>query len=129
MAILRLCIVVFTIIFGTFLIKNSAFAGMARFWRTVERINGASLTNVSFSKISAGGRYVVFQSNIGNLVPNDSNNFCDTDGNGIADNSCDDIFVYDRETKITTLVSVSSVGTQGNQRSASPSISSDARFT
>lgn len=121
-------VVVLTIIFATLFSRHSAFAGNARLWRTDERINGSSSTEVSFPKISAGGHYVVFHSSIPNLVPNDSNNFCDTDGNGVADNSCADIFVYDRENVVTTLVSVSSGGTQGNLRSTSPSINRDARY-
>jgi len=122
-----LFVVVLTII-GILTNKNSAFASNAGLWHTVERINGFGSGNVPFPKSSSGGRYVVFHSQIDSLVPNDSNNFCDTDGNGVADNSCADIFVYDRETRSTTLVSVSSAGTQGNQRSSHPSISPDARY-
>ena len=115
------------IILGTIITNSSVSATTAKLWHTVERINGASKPNVSFSKISVNGNFVVFQSNNGDLVPNDNNNFCDTDGNGVADNSCDDIFLFNRETKNTTLVSASSSGTQSNQRSAFPSISPDAK--
>ena len=43
-------------------------------------------------------------------------------------NNADDIFVHDRQTGQTTLVSVSSSGVQGNGNSYSASISSDGRY-
>ena len=39
-----------------------------------------------------------------------------------------DVFVYDMQTKITTLVSLASDGTQGNAGSYSPDISFDGRY-
>jgi Tol biopolymer transport system component len=65
--------------------------------------------------VSADGRYVAFESNATNLVPNDSNNVYD-------------IFVRDRQTGQTNLVSVDSDGTQGNNNSQLPFISSDGRY-
>jgi Tol biopolymer transport system component len=65
--------------------------------------------------ISADGRYVAFRSLASNLVADDSN--------GIGD-----IFVHDRQTGATELVSVSSNGGLGNGRSEWPSISADGRF-
>ena len=121
-------IVVFAIFFGVLISRHSVLAGLTKQWHTVEKINGYSPSDNPFPKISDGGYFVVFHSHIANLVPDDSNNFCDTDGNGVADNSCADIFAYDRETKNIKLISVSTNGTQGNQRSAFPSISSDARY-
>jgi Tol biopolymer transport system component len=53
--------------------------------------------------ISADGRYVVFNSNA-RMVPSDVN-------------SIDDVFVYDRQTKATEKVSVSSSGLTGDQGS------------
>jgi Tol biopolymer transport system component len=54
--------------------------------------------------ISPDGRYVAFGSNATNLVPEDLN--------GVMD-----VFVHDRQTGLTELVSVASGGTQGNEAS------------
>jgi len=74
--------------------------------------NGGS---TGFSSISADGRYVAFASEASNLVSGDTN--------GITD-----IFIHDRQTGETTLVSVASDGTQGNSFSNSPFISADRRY-
>jgi Tol biopolymer transport system component len=77
---------------------------------------GAPGLNLSFkSSISADGRFVAFYSSANNLVP--------VDTNGRAD-----VFVHDRLTGTTTLVSVDSVGLQGDGSSVMPSISADGRF-
>src|SRR4028118_331258 len=68
-----------------------------------------------FPSISADGRFVAFSSGASNLVPGDTN---DTN----------DIFVRDRLTNTTTLVSVDSAGNQANSDSDNPSISADGRF-
>jgi hypothetical protein len=65
--------------------------------------------------ISSDGQYVAFLSNATNLVPGDTN-----------DSS--DVFVYDRQSAITTRVSVASSGAQGNDYSCCPSLSADGRF-
>ena len=65
--------------------------------------------------LSADGRYVAFQSSASNLVADDSNGFID-------------VFVHDRQSGETTLVSMASGGTQGNQRSSNPTISGDGRY-
>jgi hypothetical protein len=65
--------------------------------------------------ISGDGRFVVFESDASNLVSNDTNNETD-------------LFVHDRQTGTTTLVSIASDGTQGNSRSFDPAISADGRF-
>ena len=65
--------------------------------------------------ISADGRYVVFYSSASNFVP------MDIDGRT-------DVFLRDRQTDITTCVSVSSNGTLGNNTSSYPAISSDGRY-
>jgi Tol biopolymer transport system component len=65
--------------------------------------------------VSDDGRFVVFDSYATNLVPGDAN-------------SAPDVFVYDRQTGVAELVSVSSAGVQGNSYSISPSISDDGRF-
>jgi len=64
--------------------------------------------------ISADGRYVVFSSEASNLVANDSN--------GVSE-----IFVHDRVSRTTGRVNMASDGTQANQLSFNPSISSDGR--
>lgn len=65
--------------------------------------------------LSDDGRYVTFESQASNLV--------DADTNGGPD-----IFVHDRATGSTELVSVASDGSQGNYYSFSPAISGDGRY-
>ncbi len=65
--------------------------------------------------ISADGRVVAFESLASNLVS--------VDTNGLSD-----IFVHNRDTGITTLVSVKTDGTQGNNSSSAPAISADGRI-
>ena len=65
--------------------------------------------------LSADGRFVVFRSVASNLVIGDTN-------------IKQDIFVHDRNTKITERVSISSTGVQAKDHSGSPSISADGRF-
>jgi Tol biopolymer transport system component len=79
----------------------------------------ANSSSVSPS-ISADGRYIVYQSAADNLVANDTNNMWD-------------IFLFDRQTSVTTRVSVTSAGTQGIGGRAisgatSASISADGRY-
>jgi Ca2+-binding RTX toxin-like protein len=69
----------------------------------------------STPSISADGRFVVFDSNARNLVPEDTNNTFD-------------IFVRDTLNNTTTRVSVDSAGNQANRNSSTPSISADGRF-
>ncbi|MET8151275.1 TolB family protein [Actinoplanes sp. NPDC049668] len=64
---------------------------------------------------SDDGRYVAFYSPATDLVPGDAN-----------DNT--DVFLRDRQTGKTTLVSVAADGTQGNGYSYEPSISGDGRY-
>ena len=68
-----------------------------------------------FPSISGGGRFVAFESNATNLVADDTN--------GVRD-----VFVRDRVTGRTELVSVASDGTLGNHDSSFASISGDGRF-
>jgi Tol biopolymer transport system component len=64
-------------------------------------------------RISDDGRLVVFSSLASDLVPNDFN-------------ACRDVFVYDRQTGLITLISVNIGGyLTGNQRSLQPAISAD----
>jgi Tol biopolymer transport system component len=68
-----------------------------------------------YPAISAGGRFVAFQSDSSNLVAGDSN-------------SATDIFLRDRQTGTTTLVSVSSAGAAGNAASEKPSLDAAGRY-
>src|SRR4028119_204549 len=65
--------------------------------------------------ISADGRFVVFYSEASNIVPEDTNGKTD-------------VFVRDRLTNTTTLVSLDSAGNQANSPSFAASISADGRF-
>jgi Tol biopolymer transport system component len=77
--------------------------------------NGGPGWSGKTSSISADGRYVAFHSYADNLVSGDTN-------------SATDIFVHDRQTGVTTRVSIASDGTQANGFSSSPSISADGRY-
>jgi len=71
-----------------------------------------------YLSLSGNGRYIVFNSNSPNLVPNDTNNAWD-------------VFVKDRETGIIERVSASMTGVQGNADSGMiypASISADGRY-
>ena len=65
--------------------------------------------------ISADGRFVAFRSEANNLVPGDTNGF-------------EDAFVRDRQTNLTTRVSVGAAGTQGDGNSYPTAISADGRY-
>ena len=65
--------------------------------------------------LSADGRFVAFSSLSPNLVPNDTNGLVD-------------VFVHDRLTGATELISVKDDGTQGNGLSHHPRFSLDGRF-
>ena len=82
--------------------------------------NGASL----WPTISGDGRYVAFISEAYNLAPNDKQGQCLL-------KQCSEIFVYDRQTGQTELVSLSSDGVRGNMRSGywyAPSLSTEGRY-
>jgi uncharacterized repeat protein (TIGR01451 family) len=68
--------------------------------------------------VSADGRFVGFQSDSTNLVPEQPDFFPD-----------EDIFVRDRQTGTTVRVSESSAGEEGNARSLNPAISADGLVT
>ncbi|KAA3609578.1 MAG: calcium-binding protein [Planctomycetota bacterium] len=71
--------------------------------------------NCLFPTISADGRFVAFLSNADNLVSGDSN-------------GTSDVFLHDRETGVTSRVSVNTLGAQGNGNCQELTISSDGRF-
>ena len=66
--------------------------------------------------ISGDGRYVAFMSAASNMIPNDTT-FDEFD-----------VYLRDRQTNATSLVSVASDGTQANDYSGYPAISADGRF-
>lgn len=81
-------------------------------------VDSAGVQGNQFSQaasLSADGRYAAFFSYADNLVPSDTN-------------LVPDIFVKDRQTGLTTRVSVDSMGVQGNDLSISCSVSADGRF-
>ncbi len=65
--------------------------------------------------LSGDGRYVVFESDASNLVAGDTNNKRD-------------IFLYDRQTDTTEIISLNSSEVLANNASYSPFISEDARY-
>ena len=73
--------------------------------------NGRSLAPA----ISGDGQIIAFQSRASNLAAGDSN-------------AADDIYVHDRRTAITSLVSVTTNGTVGNAASSDPAVSDDGRY-
>lgn len=78
--------------------------------------NGSQGNGISQgASISADGRYVAFESNANNLVAGDIN-------------GAYDVFVHDRQSGETELVSIASDGSQGNDTSRYASISVDDRF-
>ena len=87
---------------------------------TIERVSvssaGAEADSISYlPAITPDGRTIAFQSEASNLVTGDTN-------------WVHDIFVRDRQSGVTTRVSVSSSGIESNEMSDRPSISSDGRY-
>lgn len=78
--------------------------------------------------ISYDGRYVTFESAATTLDPTDRNLVCDLDGDGDASENCIDVFLHDRETGTTTLISLSANGRQNFESSLSGQISSDGQI-
>lgn len=78
--------------------------------------DGTQGNNISIHAfISADGRYVVFDSAASNLVSGDGNYY-------------DDVFVHDRQTGQTTIVSTALGGLPANSGSGYASISADGRY-
>ncbi len=87
---------------------------------TTERVSladGGTEANSSstVASISADGRWIVFSSYASNLVPGDVNGQFD-------------VFVHDRVTGLTELVSIDDAGNQADDVSSAPSVSGDGRF-
>lgn len=86
-----------------------------------EQGNGSS----AFATISRDGRYVLFSSNATNLVDIDGDGSIDTDANG----TTQDLFLHDRQTRVTELISVNSLGVQANNFTPMAGrISDDGRY-
>ncbi len=85
-------------------------------------VQGNDITQ--YPAISADGRYVAFESVASNLVAGDTK-VC---GLPPFEFNCADVFVHDRQTGVTSRVSVDSAGAQGNEGSNYPSISADGRY-
>ncbi len=80
-------------------------------FRVITEATGPSFT----PSISEDGRYVAFASDAANLVPGDTNGLTD-------------IFVHDRQTGITRLVSRNRDGTQANGPSRLPALSRNGQY-
>jgi len=81
-------------------------------------LNQSGLPGNSYSfeaEVSGDGRYVVFESDATDLVPNDTNGAID-------------IFVRDRQAGTTQRASVSTLGVEADRDCYSPTISGDGRF-
>jgi hypothetical protein len=78
-----------------------------------------------YPSVSANGELVAFYSAASDLVPNDTNTFCEWKGQFL---NCPDVFVRNRNTGETRLVSVASDGTQGNNQAWYPTISANGRY-
>ena len=85
-------------------------------WRASVSTSGTQANGDSRAPSSSAlGRFVAFKSDATNLVANDTN--------GVGD-----VFVHDRLLGMTTRVSVSSGGSEGDGESFNPSISDNGRF-
>ena len=78
--------------------------------------------------ITSDGRFVAFYSFASNLVPNDTNNSCDYNQDGVFSENCADVFVHDQLTGVTERVSLDSSGGQANNASFVSDMSPDGRF-
>ncbi|MEM8705293.1 MAG: S-layer homology domain-containing protein [Actinomycetota bacterium] len=76
---------------------------------------GAAGADSSFPDVSANGRYVVYHSLADDLVPGDTNGTWD-------------VFLWDRDTGQTTLVSKNLAGVPGDDRSYTGSVSNNGRY-
>lgn len=82
---------------------------------SINTLGSSSSVQTNQASVSDDGRFVAFASFADDLVDNDTNNKVD-------------IFLRDRQAGTTTLVSVSTGGSQGNNHSQEPHISGDGRY-
>lgn len=81
--------------------------------RISDSASGAEGNNGSVAaSLSSDGRYVAYESVASNLVPGDTNQLSD-------------VFVHDRDTGLTTRISLTSAGRQAGYSSYDPALSSD----
>lgn len=80
-----------------------------------------------YSTISNDGRYLTFESVATTLDSRDANFICDLDNDGNSAENCRDIFLHDRESGTTTLLSLISSGGQIFSPSFSGVISGDGQ--
>ena len=84
--------------------------------RVSESAGGFEVDGNSFDpSLSGNGRYVAFDSDAFDLVPDDSNDAVD-------------VFVVDRQTGLVTRASLDDAGSEANDGSAKPSLNGDGRF-
>lgn len=97
-------------------LPSPVLAGSATTARVSVTVKGKPAVGLHlFPVTSASGRYVAFHSGARKIVKRDKN-------------FAPDVFVHDRKTGKTKIVSVSSSGKRGNQASEFASISGDGRF-
>src|SRR5260221_1665808 len=81
-----------------------------------KQANGTNGNGRSYSpRISRDGRYVVFQSSATNLIAGDTNDR-------------EDVFVFDRQTRTTSLISAGPGGVRSLRDSGYPHVSGDGRY-
>jgi Tol biopolymer transport system component len=87
----------------------------------------ADYRSTGLGGISPNGRFVTFTSTGSNLVPGGTQDLCQRQGNNPGDppiiRSCTNVYVYDRDTGVTTLASADDAGNQADDSSASASVS------
>ena len=113
---LRVCAIAITLFSGSVTTQGqSPPTGLISVNRFGTGSGNQAVLNNALS-VSADGRFVAFVSDATNLTPNDTNN-------------ASDVFVRDRQTNQTTLVSVNAAGTgSGDGYSNAPRITPDGRF-
>lgn len=103
-----------------FSVEPISFAAADAFGQTG---NGTSQLREESLSISADGQLIVFQSNANDLVPNDRNRANNSNS------TLSDVFLFNRATGATSLVSVNAAGTSsGNENSFNAKISEDGRY-
>lgn len=91
---------------------------------TGELGNGGS----AYASLSSDGRYIVFTSNSSNLTADAPNEVCESAFTGAEGLDCEDIFLHDRETGETELISILADGTAGDDRADYAQVSDDGRW-
>ena len=99
----------------TIVLLTASAAAQTNLPVSVSSAGALANNNSYYSLVSTDGRYVVYQSEAGNLVPNDFNNTYD-------------IFRRDLQSNVTDLVSVGTSGNSASGLGLSPALSGDGRF-